>query len=90
MRVAGALVSDGRAVAVQHVPAPPAGKAHQVGLATARVQPRARERVAELVRVQPVDTGLSTTAPEHLRDAKVMLTIVGGRVVYEREGAVRP
>ena len=27
--------------------------------------------------------------PNHLRDAKVVLTLVGGRVVFDREGALK-
>ncbi|HEX7938154.1 MAG TPA: amidohydrolase family protein, partial [Gemmatimonadaceae bacterium] len=47
----------------------------------------ARGMLADLVMI---DTDLTRVQPVHLRDAKVMLTIVGGRVVYEREGAVKP
>ena len=37
-----------------------------------------------------IDTDLTRVQPDQLRDAKVMLTIVGGRVVYESAAAVRP
>ena len=47
----------------------------------------ARGMLADLVMI---DTDLTRAQPDHLRDAKVLLTIVGGRVVYDREGAVRP
>jgi hypothetical protein len=35
-----------------------------------------------------IDRDLTTIAPEAIREAKVMLTVVGGRAVYEREPAV--
>jgi predicted amidohydrolase YtcJ len=37
-----------------------------------------------------IDRDLTRVKPDELRDARVMLTIVDGRVVYEREAAVRP
>lgn len=36
-----------------------------------------------------IDRDLTRVAPETIRDARVMLTMVGGRVVYDREGLVR-
>ena len=33
-----------------------------------------------------VDRDLTRIAPETIRDARVLMTIVGGKVVYEREG----
>ena len=37
-----------------------------------------------------IDTDLTRAKPDELRDARVVLTIVGGRVVYEGERAARP
>lgn len=42
----------------------------------------ARGMLADLVMI---DADLTRIAPEKIRDARVMLTVVGGRVVYERE-----
>jgi predicted amidohydrolase YtcJ len=36
-----------------------------------------------------LDRDLTRIAPETIRDAKVMLTMVGGRVVYDRDGLTR-
>ena len=36
-----------------------------------------------------IDRDLTRVRPETIRDARVMLTMVGGRVVYDREGLVR-
>jgi predicted amidohydrolase YtcJ len=36
-----------------------------------------------------IDHDLTRVAPETIRDARVMLTIVGGRVVYDRDGLVK-
>jgi len=36
-----------------------------------------------------VDRDLTRVPPETIRDARVMLTMVGGRVVYDRDGLVR-
>ena len=37
-----------------------------------------------------IDRDLTKVKPDELRDARIVLTIVGGRVVYDRDGAVRP
>ena len=37
-----------------------------------------------------VDRDLTAVPPETIRDAKVLLTIVGGRVVYEAGEALAP
>jgi predicted amidohydrolase YtcJ len=36
-----------------------------------------------------IDRDLTRVAPESIRDARVMLTMVGGRVVYDRDGVAR-
>jgi len=36
-----------------------------------------------------IDRDITRVAPETIRDARVMLTMVGGRVVYDREGMVQ-
>jgi predicted amidohydrolase YtcJ len=36
-----------------------------------------------------IDHDLTRVAPETIRDARVMLTVVGGRVVYDRDGLVK-
>jgi predicted amidohydrolase YtcJ len=36
-----------------------------------------------------LDRDITRVAPETIRDARVMLTMVGGRVVYDREGLVK-
>jgi len=36
-----------------------------------------------------IDRDLTRVAPETIRDARVMLTMVGGRVVYDRDGLVK-
>ncbi len=33
-----------------------------------------------------IDRDITRVPPETIRDAKVMLTMVGGRVVYDRDG----
>ena len=47
----------------------------------------ARGMLADLVLI---DKDLTRVEPVHLRDARVLLTIVGGRVVYERGPAAAP
>jgi predicted amidohydrolase YtcJ len=36
-----------------------------------------------------IDRDITRVAPETIRDARVLLTMVGGRVVYDREGLVK-
>jgi len=36
-----------------------------------------------------IDRDITRAAPETIRDARVMLTVVGGRIVYDRDGLVR-
>ena len=36
-----------------------------------------------------IDRDLTRIAPEAIRDARVMLTMVGGRIVYDRDGLVK-
>jgi len=36
-----------------------------------------------------IDRDITRVPPETIRDAKVMVTIVGGRVVYDRDGLVK-
>ena len=36
-----------------------------------------------------IDRDLTRVAPESIRDARVMLTMVGGRIVYDRDGVAR-
>jgi predicted amidohydrolase YtcJ len=43
-----------------------------------------RGKLADLVLI---DRDLTRVAPETIRDARVLLTVVGGRVVYERAAA---
>jgi predicted amidohydrolase YtcJ len=47
----------------------------------------ARGMLADLVLI---DRDLTRIQPDQIREAKVVLTVVGGRVVYEREAAARP
>lgn len=42
-----------------------------------------------LADVVMIDRDITRVPPETIRDAKVMLTIVGGRVVYDRDGLVK-
>jgi predicted amidohydrolase YtcJ len=36
-----------------------------------------------------IDRDLTRVPPATIRDARIMLTMVGGRVVYDREGLVK-
>jgi hypothetical protein len=68
----GALASRARAVALKHLPAAPAGQAHEVGLAAAAREPAVGERVAELVRMQPVaEPRLAAALADDLGDPAV-------------------
>jgi predicted amidohydrolase YtcJ len=42
----------------------------------------ARGKLADLALI---DRDLTSIAPESIRDARVTMTVVGGRVVYERQ-----
>ena len=64
-------------------------RAYTVNAAYAEFQEREkgsleRGKLADLV---VIDRDLTRVAPETIRDAKVVLTVVGGRVVYEGDGA---
>ena len=62
-------------------------RAYTVGSATgsfdeARKGTLARGKLADLV---VIDRDLTTIAPESIRDARITMTVVGGRIVFERE-----
>jgi predicted amidohydrolase YtcJ len=42
-----------------------------------------------LADVVMIDRDITRVPPGTIRDAKVMMTMVGGRVVFDREGALR-
>src|SRR6266545_3560236 len=67
--LSGAGISGRGAVAAEHLAGPPAGQPHQIGFAAALGEPGVRERVAELVRVQPRQACLCAAAAQKLLDA---------------------
>ena len=67
MGAARPLVRRWGGVALEHVLARPTGYAHEAPLAAALGEPRVRERVAKLVRVDVADARLFGAASEHLR-----------------------
>ena len=69
MRLAGAFVGRGGAVAAQHRAGLPAGKTHQVGLVATLRQPQVGEGVAELVRMESLQPGLAAPPADDLSDA---------------------
>jgi hypothetical protein len=71
VRLAGAFVGRGGAVATQHHARLPAGEPHQVGLVAAVRQPQVREGVPELVGVQALDAGLPAAPAKDLGDARL-------------------
>ena len=70
MRIAGSFGSRRRGVARDHRAGAPPGEHHQVALGAALGEPCVGEVVAELVRVQPLDTGLGGASPDHLSDTR--------------------
>ena len=46
-------------------------------------------RPGMLADIVMIDRDLTRIAPESIRDAKVMLTMVGGRIVFDRDGVTR-
>ena len=66
VRVPGALVGGAGGVPADHLPRPPPGEAHQVGLLPAGGQPAVGEGVPEQVRVESSDPGVVAAPLEHL------------------------
>ena len=69
VRLAGAFVGRGGAVAAQHRAGSPAGKAHQIRLVATSDSHRCANVWAKLVRMEPFDPGLSAAPAEDLGDA---------------------
>jgi hypothetical protein len=65
----GPGVSGRGSIALEHLARPPASDPHEVRLQPTLSEPGMGERVAQLVRMQALDAGLATTAPEHLCQA---------------------
>jgi predicted amidohydrolase YtcJ len=65
-------------------------RAYTSGAARAEFMEKEKGTIARgmLADLTLIDRDLTRVQPDELRDAKVVLTIVGGRVVYERENAV--
>jgi len=66
-------------------------RAYTIGAAYASFEETEKGSLApgKLADVVILDRDLTNIAPETIRDARVMYTIVGGRVVFAREGAAR-
>jgi predicted amidohydrolase YtcJ len=67
-------------------------RAYTVGAARAEFMEKEKGMLARgmLADMALIDRDLTRAKPDELRDARVTLTIVGGRVVHERGDAVRP
>jgi predicted amidohydrolase YtcJ len=57
--------------------------------ATFREQELGALATGKLADLVIIDRDITRVAPESIRDARIMLTMVGGRVVYDREGLVK-
>jgi predicted amidohydrolase YtcJ len=74
-------------VPAQKITVDEALRAYTTGAAFAGFDEREKGtlEVGKLADFVMIDRDLTTIPPESLRDARVMLTVVGGRVVYERK-----
>jgi hypothetical protein len=70
--VAGAGVGSRSTITAEHLAGPPAGQPHQVGLTATLSEPGVRERVAELMGMQPLQAGLLTPAAQELLDTQAV------------------
>ena len=71
----GPLACSARTIAIQHLPAPPAGQPHEIALPAATRKPAVRERVPQLVWVEPIaEPGLPSPLADDLRDSAVRET----------------
>jgi LacI family transcriptional regulator len=67
-----ALARRARTVAVEHLPAPPAGESHQIALAAAAREPAVGEGVPRLMWVEPIaEPRLPSPLSDDLRDSTV-------------------
>ena len=68
VRISRPFVCGRRGVALEHLPAAPAGQAHQVAFVATLGEPRVGKGVAELVRMYLAETSLFAAAAHHLKD----------------------
>src|ERR1035437_9530458 len=68
----GTLARRARAIAIEHLAAPPTGEPHEIALAAAAREPAVCERVTQQMRVEPVaEPRLAPSLSDDLRDSAV-------------------
>ena len=71
MCLSGALVGRAGTVAMKHLARFPPGQAHQITFVTTLREPRVRESMPQLVRMEALDTGLAAAVPYDPLDSAV-------------------